>query len=148
MAHGKLEAFLLCSIGATILIVSWFILAGPGPRWQYQVLAIPDEAFAATMEALGRDGWELVTARRASDGDRSSPVFSYEVILKRRLSWLNSDSNVAAMTAADPEDLVILDIGEGKRIHKPGCGRIARSQGSSSRDDAIAQGFVPHDCLN
>ena len=52
-------------------------------RWEYTVVAIPDAGFQAAMNKLGDEGWELVFARRASDGSRYDPEFSYEVILKR-----------------------------------------------------------------
>jgi len=52
-------------------------------QWEYKIVAIPDAVFEVAMNKLGEDGWELVFARRASDGSSYSPQFSYEVIVKR-----------------------------------------------------------------
>jgi hypothetical protein len=52
-------------------------------EWEYRVESIPDRSFDQRINAMGKDGWELVFARRASDGADYSPVFSYEMILKR-----------------------------------------------------------------
>ena len=49
-------------------------------RWEYKLVLPSDEHFADEMNTFGRDGWEMVSARRAED---SSNVISYEVILKR-----------------------------------------------------------------
>jgi len=55
-----------------------------GPiEWEYRIESVPDRSFDQRMNAIGKDGWKLVSARRASDGADYSPVFSYEMILKR-----------------------------------------------------------------
>lgn len=51
-------------------------------KWEYSVQSPKDATFDSDMNALGMQGWELVSARRASD--RGNNVFGYEVILKRR----------------------------------------------------------------
>ena len=43
-----------------------------------------DSRFKSRMNMLGKDGWELVTARRATSGYKNSTV-KYEVILKRKV---------------------------------------------------------------
>ena len=55
------------------------------PRYEYKIESIPDASFKASMDAAGFEGWEAISARRASDG-ASSPTFSYEVIFKRAVS--------------------------------------------------------------
>jgi hypothetical protein len=68
-----------------ILIIGFFVLPRfHSEHWEYTVVTVPDESFTRQMDALGSDGWELVSARRASDGSTYSPTFSYEMILKRR----------------------------------------------------------------
>lgn len=53
--------------------------------WEYKITAVPDGNFSEEMNKLGKEGWELVTARRASDGLTGNPTFSYEMILKRQI---------------------------------------------------------------
>lgn len=50
--------------------------------WQYTIAAPSDLLFESEMSALGNNGWELVTCRRAvgSDEDRKA---AYECIFKR-----------------------------------------------------------------
>lgn len=52
-------------------------------QWEYKIESIPDRSFDQRINAMGREGWELVFARRASDGSDYSPTFSYEMIFKR-----------------------------------------------------------------
>jgi hypothetical protein len=52
------------------------------PKWSYLTKAIPDPDFDTEMRELGKNGWELVTARRALDG--AAP--KYEVVMKRRIA--------------------------------------------------------------
>ena len=53
-------------------------------QWSYLVLAPKDAELAKQLEAVGVNGYELVFARRASDGNPISPTMSYEMIFKRR----------------------------------------------------------------
>jgi hypothetical protein len=58
-------------------------LRAPRPtQWQYTIESIPDLRFDAAIGALGKEGWELVFARRAQD---SAQNFAYECIFKRPL---------------------------------------------------------------
>lgn len=49
--------------------------------WEYQIESVPDLSFDETMGELGKEGWELVFARRAKDAITDD--FSYECIFKR-----------------------------------------------------------------
>jgi hypothetical protein len=63
-----------------ILLIN--LLAGQKPQavsWEYKIEAISDLSFIESMDGYGKNGWELVSARRAvNDG-----VASYECIFKR-----------------------------------------------------------------
>ena len=52
-------------------------------EWEYRIESVPDRSFDQRINAMGKEGWELVFARRASDGSDYSPTFSYEMIFKR-----------------------------------------------------------------
>ena len=52
-------------------------------QWEYRIESFPDRSFDQRINTMGSDGWELVFARRASDGSDYSPTFSYEMIFKR-----------------------------------------------------------------
>jgi hypothetical protein len=64
----------------TILLIN--LLGGQKPQavsWEYKIEAISDLIFIESMDGYGKNGWELVSARRAvTDG-----VASYECIFKR-----------------------------------------------------------------
>ena len=53
-------------------------------QWQYTIAAPKDEELKTALDKLGAAGWELVSARRASDGDSRNPKMSYEMIFKKR----------------------------------------------------------------
>jgi hypothetical protein len=54
------------------------------PRWDYMIQSVPDLSFTDVMTELGSTGWELVFARRASNGETGDRmVMSYECIFKR-----------------------------------------------------------------
>lgn len=52
----------------------------PTPKWDYRIESPSDKLFESEIKRLGDEGWELVTARRATS-DYSGP--SYEMIFKR-----------------------------------------------------------------
>lgn len=53
------------------------------PRWEYMIVSVPDSMFNEQLNKLGASGWEMVFARRASDGNAPHPTMSYEMIFKR-----------------------------------------------------------------
>ena len=55
------------------------------PAFEYMVTAPKDYAFDSQMTALGRQGWEVVSARRATSSSEYDKTASYEVILKRQI---------------------------------------------------------------
>jgi len=68
------------------LLVGWQVLK-PYPKWEYKIESVSDYSFSISIDNLGRDGWELVTARRATSsatpGSTEKPEVSYEMIFKR-----------------------------------------------------------------
>lgn len=52
--------------------------------WEYKITSPPDEVFQNQANSEGLQGWEMVTARRATSSSPLSPT-CYEVIWKRRL---------------------------------------------------------------
>ena len=49
--------------------------------WEYDVVTIGDSEWDSVADKVGSQGWEIVSARRASD---SNDNFAYECIVKRR----------------------------------------------------------------
>ncbi len=55
------------------------------PQFEYMVAAPKDYLFDSQMNALGAQGWEVVSARRATSSNEYDRSASYEVILKRQI---------------------------------------------------------------
>jgi len=49
-------------------------------KWEYAVDSIPDMEWETKGKEIGQSGWDMVTCRRASDGNDN---FAYECIFKR-----------------------------------------------------------------
>ena len=77
--QGSFIIALLC-IG---LGLPFWSFSRPIPRFEYLVAAPGDTLFEVEMNALGKQGWEIVSARRATSGSEYSRSASYEVILNR-----------------------------------------------------------------
>lgn len=77
-SFGGLAAFLLF----LIWVMQLFQMFRP-IQWEYRLENIRDSEFTLTMTNLGNDGWELVSARRASES-LTEASFGYEIIYKRR----------------------------------------------------------------
>jgi len=73
----------LAGILAILFVLISFRSLNPKPvsSWQYKVEEISDTGFADRMNVLGKQGWEMVSARRPEDGQGQTMV--YEVIFKR-----------------------------------------------------------------
>jgi hypothetical protein len=54
-------------------------------RWEYKVEKIPDDEFTNSMNKLGAEGWEAISARRATDSVTTTVPFYYEIIFRRPL---------------------------------------------------------------
>jgi len=49
-------------------------------RYEYTIVGPPDEELAAQLQTLGQAGWELISARRATNGAGERATAKYEMI--------------------------------------------------------------------
>jgi hypothetical protein len=75
-------------LGATVVVQLWQAVAPDS--WEYNIIAPKDEALQTDMQRLGAEGWEVVSARRATSSDENDKGARYELIFKRRRGWLTS----------------------------------------------------------
>ncbi|QDU47743.1 DUF4177 domain-containing protein [Gimesia panareensis] len=76
-------SFVLVILVASILVIQLLSIplnASTAPQWEYKIVSPKDSVLTDELNELGAQGWEVVTARRASGYNDS---FSYEMILKR-----------------------------------------------------------------
>jgi hypothetical protein len=72
----------LLSVGVGFQVLSTVVKAANFmQKWEYKIDAPPDTNFPEHMNHWGAEGWEMVSARRATN--ESGYQSSYEVILKR-----------------------------------------------------------------
>ena len=67
-----------------VLLIQLLILINSNStqKWEYQIISPSDSKFDEKMNEMGNEGWELITARRATSSYSSSA--SYEMIFKRK----------------------------------------------------------------
>lgn len=58
--------------------------------WEYRIVSPADADLHYTLEQMGVQGYELVSARRANGGDENTSDVRYEMIFKRRLGYWES----------------------------------------------------------
>lgn len=76
----KIQANIIIILLMALLGFPFFGFLKPSTKWEYSVESPMDAFFISSMNGYGKDGWELVSARRAS-----GPLGpSYECILKRK----------------------------------------------------------------
>jgi hypothetical protein len=68
----------LVLLSVCALLLAWPLFRPTAQRqamtqWGYTGVVIPDGKFEDSMNKLGEDGWELIFARRASDGSHYAP---------------------------------------------------------------------------
>jgi hypothetical protein len=80
---SKLQGNIIIGLLVIALALALWNTFRPNTKWEYKIEAVPDLTFERSMIALGDDGWELVSARRASSGEGTLTKFSYEIIFKR-----------------------------------------------------------------
>ena len=87
-APDKIVRFLL-SISVVLLfaiagILAFHALDGLDQTWSYTIVAPKDDDLIKELNRAGAGGWEVVAARRATNGEGEKATASYELILKRR----------------------------------------------------------------
>jgi len=81
--HAEWIIILLICI-LSVLVFSLFNSFSNQAKWEYKLESPEDYTFEKEMNELGDEGWELVSARRATVSYGSRDAF-YEIILKRRI---------------------------------------------------------------
>jgi hypothetical protein len=66
----------------------------PTQKWEYKIASPNDLIFDIEVNKLGEQGWELVSARRATSGSGISSGASYEMIFKRPISASSGSGKV------------------------------------------------------
>lgn len=76
-----LQAWLVVALLIVIAAAGFAPRSQARTKWEYKIESPSDTAFETTLALYGADGWEVVSARRASD--ISTKNFKYELIMKR-----------------------------------------------------------------
>jgi hypothetical protein len=79
----------------------------PVERWEYVTFAPPDVVYDETLNRLGADGWELVTARRVKS-DALGGEMAYEITMRRHQRpgvppTTAAEQTAIAVKAAEPK---------------------------------------------
>jgi hypothetical protein len=81
-AGATIVIFLLCWIGYELVRIEHLLnKEKTPPQFEYSIITPFDTLFDMEMEGLGKEGWEIVSARRTVNSEYSQP--KYELILKR-----------------------------------------------------------------
>jgi hypothetical protein len=70
---------ILVALSAVQLLVSLKVIGTT--KWEYRVESVSDLRFEAEANLFGSEGWQVVSARRATQGEGGPPV--YEFVLMR-----------------------------------------------------------------
>jgi hypothetical protein len=81
----KLQGWIIIVLLCIMIVIPYSNILKPTPQWEYEIKSIPDDIFISVMNGYGKDGCELVFARRVTN-QKNEPV--YEVIFKRPLGHL------------------------------------------------------------
>lgn len=88
-------AFIAVLLFLLLGVTAWKAFSPPPTAWEYKIESIQDSEFTDKTNALGKEGWEVVFARRASDGDSpdgTPPTMLYEMIFKRPKTMTGSET--------------------------------------------------------
>lgn len=82
----KLQFGVVCAFLTLIALLLAAPILAPdrtGPRFEYRIEDIKDVELDQDLDKYGGGGWELVFARRATEGKGADASPLYEVIMKR-----------------------------------------------------------------
>lgn len=96
-AERRLTVLVVLAVLILAALVFLVFRATRTPQWQYMVVAPPDQMLESEMNRLGAEGWEIISARRATGAYNTA---SYEMILKR--PGEAPSVHVAAAESGDP----------------------------------------------
>ena len=80
----KSAVCILLAVNAALVGASLYrqIQEKPNDSFIYMTTSFPDEQLTEKLGQVGSRGWDMVFARRASNGNTYAPTFSYEMIFK------------------------------------------------------------------
>src|SRR5688572_5526681 len=82
----KQQALMIILLVLLVGVQAWQLIGGMSVKaqtWEYTIDSPPDEQLPGRLKTLGANGWEIVSARRATSKVGDETVASYEMILKR-----------------------------------------------------------------
>ena len=122
--------FLVFALG-TAAVGLPFIFGVPD-RWEYQIISPSDLRLTDELDRAGREGWEVISARRAMSGSDAA----YELILKRRRSAFAFLGSSQTVVSNDTIDLTGVAPGDPVQRERDSLERV----GDSLRAEARRQG--------
>ena len=106
--RSKLLAMTALAASACAALLGFIATKIASPRWEYEVVAPSDYEIDRVLEQKGQDGWEIVSARRATSSVGGGA--SYELILKRPTGAKSPPQlPVIARTAVTPDPTTIIE---------------------------------------
>ncbi|MDA3876776.1 MAG: hypothetical protein PF483_06780 [Halothiobacillus sp.] len=87
-----LLAILVVGLASIVVVRATGAKLVPVQQWQYKIVSPSDYVIQEKMNELGKQGWELVFARRAMSGSEYNRTASYEMLFKRPINSKASSS--------------------------------------------------------
>lgn len=78
---GGLKRLAIFVVG---LAAFFFMISLANPRYEHRVVTLNDAPIADQLNQLGNGGWEVVSIRKANEGNPGAMPTRHEVILKRK----------------------------------------------------------------
>src|SRR5262245_48161002 len=80
---------LLMLLLAAMMSLAWKAYQSPpsptAVKWEYHIASAPDPLVEDMMNKLGAEGWEVISARRATANVGSNVTGQYEIIFRRQI---------------------------------------------------------------